>query len=159
MKSTSLVSEPCLATHIYVGSQSQSLRQSGGQRFRGKVTNNNKLRESKKWKHFLKSISLQIFKLTYLDASLPTIDQRLQSLEKMFTTFMATSIKDRNKTSMAIERLNDHLNNNKIRSKVESPSDSMRSIVPEKRLDDRRTSMFFGRSPIHDSAAEQQNHI
>ena len=94
-----------------------------------------------------------------LDANLPTIDQRLQSLEKMFTTFMATSIKDRNKTSMAIERLNDHLNNNKIRSKVESPSDSMRSIVPEKRLDDRRTSMFFGRSPIHDSAAEQQNHI
>ena len=40
-----------------------------------------------------------------LESSLPTIkidlvDQRLHSLEKMFTSFMETSGEDRNKTSM-----------------------------------------------------------
>ena len=97
-------------------------------------------------------------------SNLPTmetdlVDRRLDSLERMFTTFMATSVEERKKTSIAIERLNEHLNNNDIRSKSESPSDSMRSFLPEKRLDDRRTSIFFGRTPHRDSEAEQQNNI
>ena len=80
-----------------------------------------------------------------LGSSLPTIeidlvDQRLLSLEKMSTSFMDTSGEDRKKTSMAIDRINEHLNNNDTGSK------SMRSFLPEKRLDDRRTSMFFGRT-------------
>ena len=65
----------------------------------------------------------------------------------MFTSFMETLGEDRKKTSMAIDRINEHLNNNDTGSKSESPSDSMRSYLPEKRLDDRRTSMFFGRTP------------
>ena len=51
------------------------------------------------------------------------IDQRLQSLEKMFTSFMETLGEDRKKTSIAIDRINEHLNNNDTGSKSESPSD------------------------------------
>ena len=63
-----------------------------------------------------------------MGSSLPTIeidlvDQRLQSLEKMFTSFMETLGEDRKKTSMAIDRINEHLNNNDTGSKSESPSD------------------------------------
>ena len=59
-----------------------------------------------------------------LGSSLPTIqidlvDQRLQSLEKMLTLFMETSGEDRKKTSMAIDRINEHLNNNDTGSKSE----------------------------------------
>ena len=94
-----------------------------------------------------------------LASSVPTIeidlvDQRLQSLEKLFTSFMETSSEDRKKTSLANDRINEHMNNNYIGSKSESPSDSMRSFLPEKRLDDRRTSMFFGYQE-----GEQQNNI
>ena len=85
-------------------------------------------------------------------SSFPTIeidlvDQRLQSLEKLFTSFMETSSEDRKKISLAIDRINEHMNNNDTGSKSESPFDSMRSFLPEKRLDDRRTSMFFGKTP------------
>ena len=59
-----------------------------------------------------------------LGSSLPTIqidlvDQRLQSLEKMLTLFMENSGEDRKKTSMAIDRINEHLNNNDTGSKSE----------------------------------------
>ena len=99
-----------------------------------------------------------------LASSFPTIeidlvDQRLQSLEKLFTSFMETSSEDRKKTSLAIDRINEHMNNNDTVSKSESPSDSMRSFLPEKRLEDRRTSMFFGRTPHRYPEGEQQNNI
>ena len=56
--------------------------------------------------------------------NLPTIeidlvDQRLQSLEKLFTSFMETSSEDRKKTSLAIDRINEHMNNNDTGSKSE----------------------------------------
>ena len=99
-----------------------------------------------------------------LGSSFPTIevdlvDQRLQSLEKMFKSFMETSSEDKKKTSLAIDRITEHFNNNEMGSKSESPSDSMRSYLPEKRLDDRRTSMFFGRTPHQYPEGEQQNNI
>ena len=56
-------------------------------------------------------------------------------------------------------RITEHFNNNETGSKSESPSDSMRSYLPEKRLDDKRTSMFFGRTPHQYPEGEQQNNI
>ena len=49
-----------------------------------------------------------------LGSSFPTIevdlvDQRLQSLEKMFTLFIETSSEDRKKNSLAIDRITEHL--------------------------------------------------
>ena len=77
----------------------------------------------------------------------------------MFKSFMETSSEDKKKTSLAIDRITEHFNNNEMGFKSESPSDSMRSYLPEKRLDDRRTSMFFGRTPPQYPEGEQQNNI